>query len=34
VTADRWIPGWCALQITVVDRVGREQRFEHHVRVI
>lgn len=34
VTADRWIPGWCALQITAVDRVGREQRFEHHVRVI
>lgn len=34
VTADQLRTGWCVLQITVVDRVGREQRFTHHVRVI
>ncbi|WP_103035236.1 phage GP46 family protein [Castellaniella caeni] len=34
VSADRSRPGWCALQIAVVDNVGREQQFSHFVRVI
>lgn len=33
VTAERDRPGWCVLLITVIDNVGREQRFNHHVRV-
>lgn len=34
VTATQARPGWCALLITVIDNVSREQRFTHHVRVI
>ncbi|ANY15895.1 phage GP46 family protein [Bordetella pseudohinzii] len=33
VTATRLQPGWCLLQVEVVDQGGVEQVFTHHVKV-